>query len=83
MKAFFFVFTLCVCMAMSFTQCTRDCEPKSETCKEVPPTNELCMAAFQRWFFDANNNNCKQVSYSGCSAKGFATQQECEACKCK
>ena len=63
--------------------CSKDCAPKLATCSEIPPTNELCQAYFKRWFYDKNKNKCEQSGYSGCSQKGFATQQECEECKCK
>ncbi len=62
--------------------CKKNCEVTNPVCKETPPTNELCQAAFNRWFYDATTNACQQIAYSGCSARGFATQAECEACKC-
>jgi hypothetical protein len=63
--------------------CSKDCAPKLATCSETPPTNELCQAYFNRWFYDKNKNKCEQIGYGGCSPKGFETQQECEECKCK
>ena len=62
--------------------CSKDCGAPQGACADVVPTNELCQAAFQRWFYNAANNRCEQIGYSGCNAKGFATQAECEACKC-
>lgn len=62
--------------------CSKDCEPKITTCNETPPTDELCQAAFQRWFYNKDKNKCEQIGYSGCSQKGFETQQECEECEC-
>lgn len=70
-------------LTVGLTSCSKDCEPKHATCNETPPTNELCQAAFNRWFFNKDKNKCEQIGYSGCSQKGFATQQECEECKCK
>jgi hypothetical protein len=65
------------------TACADDCEPSTlSTCSETPPTNELCQAQFNRWFYNASTNTCSQISYTGCSLKGFATQAECEACGC-
>ncbi len=68
--------------AFCMTSCSKDCDPPIATCSEAPPTNELCAAIFNRWFYDAGNDECEQIAYSGCSQKGFATQQECETCKC-
>ena len=70
-------------LTVGLTSCSKDCEPNLATCNETPPTNELCQAAFNRWFFNKEKNKCEQIGYSGCSQKGFATQQECEECKCK
>ena len=69
-------------LAASELGCKKNCETTNPVCKETAPTNELCQAAFNRWFYDATTNACQQIAYSGCSAKGFATQAECEACKC-
>jgi hypothetical protein len=67
-----------------FISCSKkECEIKNPICNEIVPTNELCAAVFKRWFYDAGLNSCKEISYSGCSKKGFATKQECEQCKCK
>lgn len=65
-----------------FLSCTKDCAAPQGACAEVPPTGELCLAAFNRWFYNASSNKCEQIGYSGCSQKGFATQAECEACLC-
>lgn len=64
------------------TSCSKDCEPKNTTCNETPPTDELCQAAFQRWFYNKDENKCEQIGYSGCSQKGFATLVECQECEC-
>lgn len=74
----FFVFAAAVLVA-----CSKDCGAPQGACADVVPTGELCQAYFERWFYSASNNRCEQISYSGCSQKGFATQAECEACKCK
>ncbi len=51
-------------------------------CNETPPTDELCQAMFTCWFYDSKSNSCKEISYGGCSLKGFETKAECEECKC-
>ena len=70
-------------IAVLTISCKKDCENTNPICSETVPTNELCQAYFTRWFYDKNSNSCKEVGYSGCSQKGFATKQECEECKCK
>ncbi len=78
-------------LIVGLTNCSKDNEPKIVpcnesqlvTCSETPPQNEICFAAFNRWFYNKVNKKCEQIGYSGCSQKGFSTQQECEECKCK
>lgn len=75
-----------VLLTFSFIACKKDignCEPVNPVCSDTVPTGQLCQAVFTRWFYDKTTKSCKQVTYSGCSAKGFTTQEECEACKCK
>ncbi len=82
---------LIAAFGLNFAACTRTCEEltpcdqtqKNMACQDVVPTNEMCAAYFTRWFYNSESNNCQQIGYSGCSEKGFATQQECEACKCE
>lgn len=62
---------------------SRDCGPAPAKCAEVPPTNEICSANFTRWFYNEGTSKCEQITYTGCSQKGFETLQECEACKCR
>jgi hypothetical protein len=71
-----------ICILLSFVSCKKDCETKNVTCEETVPVNEACLAFFTRWFYDEASNSCKQIGYSGCSQKGFVTQQECEICLC-
>ncbi len=54
----------------------------SEICEQTVPTDEICAAYFQRWFYNKKSSSCKRISYSGCSQFGFETKIECEACKC-
>jgi hypothetical protein len=66
------------------TSCGQQCDQTpTGTCAEVPPTDELCAAYFNRWFYNPQTQSCTQIGYSGCSQRGFATQQDCEACKCQ
>lgn len=84
MKKHYFILSL---LAMiSFASCEKN-ESKTDNgknvaaaCADVPPTNEACLAQFNRWFYNSNSNTCELVSYSGCSEKGFETQAECVKC---
>jgi len=51
-------------------------------CEIQPPTDEICTAAFQNWFYNATTNTCELIGYSGCNSYGFDTQAECETCIC-
>lgn len=65
------------------SSCTKNtnCNTTSP-CQERPPQDEACAAHFQRWFFDNNSKKCELINYSGCSTKGFATEEECNQCEC-
>lgn len=62
--------------------CQKNCDNKPATCSERPPTNEACAAYFERWFYNADQDKCELIGYSGCGQYGFATQADCEACLC-
>lgn len=62
--------------------CSKDCESDNAVCSHTPPTDELCSAAFQRWFYNADENTCEQIAYSGCSVWGFETLEACQECDC-
>ena len=82
MKTKIIIPTILIVLTLGLSNCSKDCEPTIATCNDKVP-NEDCLAQFNRWFLDKTKNKCEQISYSGCSQKGFATQQECEECKCK
>ena len=69
-------------LKLGLTNCSKDCEPKISICSETPPAGELCQAYFNRFFYSEDKNKCEQIGYSGCSQKGFETQEECEECEC-
>jgi hypothetical protein len=50
-------------------------------CLEYPPKDELCDAAFERWFYSSKDEKCYKKGYSGCEEYGFKTEAECEKCK--
>ena len=59
-----------------------DKDHRDPKCYDTPPTNELCQAYFQSWFYDQKTGSCYKKGYSGCSVYGFATKEECEECDC-
>ena len=73
-------------IALLITSCednddSNDCYcTENASCNEVPPTDELCEAYFEMWFYDSSTETCSQIGYSGCEAYGFETQAECEDC---
>lgn len=78
------LFAICFIAIALFSACKEDeCESiDNPICNETPPTNEECLAYFNPWFYNGETNTCEQISYSGCSAKGFETKAACETCKC-
>ena len=80
MKHIFLFLTLSIALLSCKKECPHETMP---VCSEVPPTNEVCQAYFERWFFDKESNECSKISYSGCSQKGFETLEDCEECACK
>ena len=74
---------LSVLLLFNITSCNKDCDTEQKPgCSDAVPTNEACLAYFERWFYNKNTNSCEKIGYSGCSQKGLATLQECEECKC-
>ncbi len=68
-------------LAAAAAGCKKSCDTRQPAaCNDVPPTGELCNAVFSRWFYNAQTGQCQLIQYSGCSQKGFATQQECQSC---
>ncbi|MFK7772373.1 MAG: BPTI/Kunitz domain-containing protein [Saprospiraceae bacterium] len=71
----FFLFTLISCK-------DDDCVSEDPICNETAPTDEACLAAFERWFFDSSTSTCAKIGYSGCEQYGFETKEACEECEC-
>lgn len=80
MKAIITIFAVAL---LGFSSCSKHCSNQGGPCNDTVPTNEACAAYFQRWFYNAQTNSCELKAYSGCSQKGFATEEECNKCKCK
>ena len=82
MRKIFLISTLALAVLL-VTSCDEDCENFNHpSCTEVAPTDEPCLAYFERWFYDEATQGCTEIAYSGCSSKGFTTQAECEDCDC-
>ena len=82
MKGATLILTVLLLFTLGFSGCSKNCDPQLATCSEIPPTDEACLAFFQKWFYNKGSNKCEEIGYSGCSDKGFSTQQECEECRC-
>ncbi|MEC8273292.1 MAG: BPTI/Kunitz-type proteinase inhibitor domain-containing protein [Bacteroidota bacterium] len=49
-------------------------------CSHKPPTDELCAAYFERWFYNSEENSCEQIGYSRCNQWGFESLEGCQDC---
>ncbi len=64
--------------------CSKTCDNQEKPgCQDTPPTDELCLAYFTRWFYNSDSNSCEEIGYGGCNEWGFDNRQECEACRCE
>lgn len=60
-----------------------DCaENSAPECFDQVPQDELCDAYFERWFYSEADNACTKIAYSGCSMRGFETEEACSECQC-
>ena len=72
------------CTLAITSACDAPCDiEREETCFDAAPTDELCLAYFERWFYNEADDACEMIAYSGCSQWGFASEEECKGCKCK
>ena len=54
--------------------------PNCELLPEVGP----CNAAFPKFYFDKEDNKCKEFIWGGCAGVvPFETLEECESCNCE
>jgi len=67
-----------------FVSCNKDNDSVNDdpTCNETVPTDELCQAFFERWFYNSSTTTCEKIGYSGCGEYGFANKEDCESCEC-
>ena len=71
-----------LCSLSFFISCKEVCDNQVAACQDSPVVNGGCQAYFETWFFNENTNDCAEFGYSGCSAKGFETLEECQECQC-
>ena len=71
-----------VLLMLLLSACTKDCPTDNPTCSHTPPTEELCAAYFERWFYNSEENSCEQIGYSGCNEWGFESLEACQDCDC-
>ncbi len=75
-------FLLAITLTLGLSSCSKECETTNPVCNESAPTAEICLAVFQRWFYNEETNSCEQITYSGCSEYGFETKAACQECEC-
>ena len=60
---------------------SNDLQPANERCS-LEPDPGLCLAAFQRYYYDKTEGKCKTFTWGGCGGVvPFDTLEECEACE--
>lgn len=69
-------------LGIALSSCKKKCDAPTGKCAESNITNEACLAQFQSWFYNEQSHKCELLSYSGCSPKGFETEQDCGQCLC-
>lgn len=62
--------------------CSEKCDPILDACSHIAPTDEACLAVFERWFYNSESNECEKIVYSGCSQWGFESEVACQDCLC-
>ncbi|HLU18293.1 MAG TPA: BPTI/Kunitz domain-containing protein [Edaphocola sp.] len=82
MKYLFFTLVSAICLTSMGCGKAPACGTVSPSCLDRPLTNQACQAIFNRWFYNQQTNTCELISYTGCDASGFKTEEECMACKC-
>jgi len=65
-----------------FSNFSENCVEENTLCGHTPPTNKLCAAYFERWFYNSEENSCEQIGYSGCNEWGFEPLEACQECDC-
>ena len=54
-------------------------EPLDDTCYLIPDPG-MCLAAFPRYYYDQDKENCKEFIWGGCGGVvPFETMEECKS----
>ena len=78
-KVIFFLFFTTACLLPA---CKQDCITLGN-CNLVPDPG-LCEGYFPRYYFDQEENKCKEFIWGGCDGVvPFETMEECDVCECK
>jgi hypothetical protein len=67
---------------ISLSSCKKECFV-DDKCLEQPLTDPTCSAYFENWIYNAKENKCEFIGYSGCSPIGFDSEAECQECDCQ
>ena len=66
-----------------FYSCNKVCNSSLPACK-LEPDSGPCEAAITKYYYDSNEDKCKEFIYGGCQGTvPFDTLEECVECECK
>ena len=66
-----------------FCSCKKVCNSDLPAC-ELEPNSGPCEAALIKYYYDSNEDKCKEFIYGGCQGTvPFDTLEECLECECE
>ena len=66
-----------------FYSCNKVCNSNLPVCK-LEPDSGPCEAAIIKYYYDSNEDKCKEFIYGGCQGTvPFDRLEECVECECK
>ena len=71
-----------ICIVVITFSCSGNYKAVLDARADTTPTDEACLAYFERWFYDSETNECEQIAHSGCSEWGFESLEACQDCLC-
>jgi len=75
----FLLLLFAIVITYSFSSCT---QTACDAC-DLEPDPGFCRAIVPKYYFDKNENKCKEFIWGGClGVVPFDSLEECEACGC-
>lgn len=77
---------LCLIVSVAGSACRKDDAHRASDDKrcDLGPDPGICNAAILRYYYDKEENRCKEFIWGGCAEiEPFATESECLTCKCR